>query len=394
MANDAYQRTKPHMNIGTIGHHQHGKSTLTSAITRLLHDRNPVANRAYTVEEIDKAPEERARGGSANLAHIEYQTDERHYAHLDCPGRTDFIKNMITGTVQMDAAILVVSATDGVQPQTKEHVLLASRVGVPSVVVALNKCDLVDDSEVLDLVEVEVRELLNDNGYPGEGIPVVRVSALGALQGKKQWRESMGLLLKEIEAGCPIPRRAVDEPFFMPVESAHALDGKGTVVTGTIERGVLKVDDTVSVVGLKPTRTAAVASIEIFHKAAREGRAGEEVGLLLRDVEPDEVEHGQVLAATGSITPHQVFEAQVHFLSKEEGGRHTPVSKGYRPQFHFHTADVTGSMTFDQEMVMPGDNTSTKIELLFPIALERSQRFAVRESGRTIAYGRVARIVT
>ncbi|GGT42882.1 elongation factor Tu [Streptomyces purpureus] len=392
MASETYQRTKPHFNIGTIGHNQHGKSTLAAAITKVLHDRNPAVNHAYTMEEIDKAPEERTRGGSVNLAHIEYQTDKRHYAHLDCPGHSQFIKNMITGTVQMDAAILVVSAPDGVMPQTKEHVLLASRVGVPSIVVALSKVDLVDGSEVLDLTEVEVRSLLNDSGYPGDSVPVVRLSALGALQGNEQQCENVLALLKDVEARCPIPKRAPEKPFFMPVERAHALDGKGTIVTGRIERGTLKVNDTVSLVGILPTRTAAVSSIEIFRKAASEGRAGEEVGLLLRDVPSGEVQHGQVLAATGSVTPHLAFEAEVYFLSKDEGGRHTPVFKGYRPQFYVNTADVTGTMAFDEEMVMPGDRVSTKVELIVPIALERSQRFAIRESGRTVAYGRVSKI--
>ncbi|MEU3772953.1 elongation factor Tu [Streptomyces sp. NPDC032472] len=394
MPDEAYQRTKPHINIGTIGHHQHGKSTLTAAITHLLHDRNPAVNRAHTVEEIDKSPDERARRSSSDVAHVEYQTEERHYAHLDCPGHVDFIRNMIIGTVQMDAAILVVSAPEGVQEQTREHVLLASRVGVPSVVVALTKCDLVEDDQALARVEAAVRDLLNDNGYPGEGIPVVPVSALGALEGNERWRESVSDLLKEMETGLPLPRRAVDQPFSMPVESAHARDAEGTVVTGKIERGMVKVDDTVSVVGLGPTRTATVAGIEIFRKTAREGRAGEEVGLLLRGVGPDEVVHGQVLAEPGSVTPHQVFEAQVHFLSQEEGGRHTPVSRGYRPQFFFHTADVTGALDFEAEELQPGSNATVRIELMSPIALERGQRFAVRESGLTVAFGRVARIIS
>ncbi|MEW2412397.1 elongation factor Tu [Streptomyces sp. NPDC046866] len=392
MASEAYQRTKPHINIGTIGHHQHGKSTLTAAITHLLHDRDPEANRAHTVEEIDKSPDERARHGSADVAHIEYQTDERHYAHLDCPGHLDFIRNMIIGTVQMDAAILVVSAADGVQEQTREHVLLASRVGVPSLVVAITKCDLVEDDQALERVEAAVRDLLDDNGYPGEGVRVVRVSALGALQGAARWRESVSDLLKEMEAGLPLPQRAVDQPLYMPVESAHARDGNGTVVTGKIDRGVVKAGDTVEVVGLGPTRTATVAGIEIFRKTADEGRAGEEVGLLLHGVEPDEVVHGQVLAAPGSLTPHRAFEAQVHFLSQEEGGRHTPVSQGYRPQFFFHTADVTGTLDFDPDELPPGSNHTVRIELMSPIALERGQRFAVRESGRTVAFGRVSRI--
>ncbi|MEU6867256.1 elongation factor Tu [Streptomyces sp. NPDC046876] len=395
MTDEAYQRTKPHINIGTIGHHQHGKSTLTAAITHVLHDLNPAVNRAHTVEEIDKAPDERARRSSSDVAHVEYQTEERHYAHLDCPGHVDFIRNMIIGTDQMDAAILVVSASEGVQEQTREHVLLASRVGVPSVVVAITKCDLVDDSEAIARVEAAVRDLLDDNGYPGEGIRVVRVSALGALEGNERWRESVSELLKEMEAGTPLPRRAVDQPFYMPVESAHPREaGQGTVVTGKIERGMVKVDDTVSVVGLGPTLTATVAGIEIFRKTAREGQTGEEVGLLLHGVEPDEVVHGQVLAEPGSITPHQVFEAQVHFLSEEEGGRHTPVSKGYRPQFFFHTADVTGTLDFEPDELPPGSNHTVRIELMSPIAVERGQRFAVRESGLTVAFGRVSRVIT
>ncbi|MHB1066243.1 MAG: elongation factor Tu [Candidatus Nanopelagicales bacterium] len=397
MAKARFERTKPHVNIGTIGHIDHGKTTLTAAITKVLHDKYPDVNPFTPFDMIDKAPEERQRGITISIAHVEYQTEARHYAHVDCPGHADYIKNMITGAAQMDGAILVVAATDGPMPQTKEHVLLARQVGVPSIVVALNKCDMVDDEELIELVEMEVRELLSIYEFPGDDLPVVRVAAFPALQGDAKWGESILELMNAIDTYIPTPEREVDKPFLMPVEDVFTITGRGTVVTGRIERGIVKVNEEIEIVGIHPgpaTKTV-VTGVEMFRKLLDEGQAGENVGLLLRGVKREDVERGQVCCKPGSITPHTEFEAQVYILSKDEGGRHTPFFNNYRPQFYFRTTDVTGVVTLPEgkDMVMPGDNTEMLVDLIQPIAMEEGLRFAIREGGRTVGAGRVTKIL-
>ncbi|MBV9493919.1 MAG: elongation factor Tu [Acidobacteria bacterium] len=395
MAKAKFERTKPHVNIGTIGHIDHGKTTLTAAITKVLHDKYPTLNEASAFDQIDKAPEERQRGITISIAHVEYQTESRHYAHVDCPGHADYIKNMITGAAQMDGAILVVSAADGPMPQTREHVLLARQVGVPYIVVALNKADMVDDEEILELVELEVRELLTSNEFPGDDLPVVRVSALKALEGDAEWGEKLMGLMDAVDEYIPLPERAIDKPFLMPVEDIFSISGRGTVVTGRIERGVVKVGEEVEIVGIRPTQKKVVTGVEMFRKLLDQGQAGDNVGLLLRGIERKDVERGQVLAKPGSITPHTKFKAEVYILTKEEGGRHTPFFNGYRPQFYFRTTDVTGTAQLVEgaEMVMPGDNTSLTINLIHPIAMEKGLRFAIREGGRTVGAGTVTDII-
>ena len=392
MAKAKFERTKPHVNIGTIGHIDHGKTTLTAAITKVLHDAFPDVNPFTPFDQIDKAPEERQRGITISIAHVEYQTAARHYAHVDCPGHADYIKNMITGAAQMDGAILVVAATDGPMPQTKEHVLLARQVGVPSLVVALNKCDMVDDDEILELVELEVRELLSAYEYDGDNIPVVRVAAFPALNGDEKWSGSILELMAAVDVAIPTPERDVEKPFLMPVEDVFTITGRGTVVTGRIERGIVKVNEEIEIVGIRPTTSkTTVTGVEMFRKLLDEGQAGENVGLLLRGTKRDDVERGQVLCKPGSVTPHTEFEANVYILSKDEGGRHTPFFDNYRPQFYFRTTDVTGVVTLPEgtEMVMPGDNTEMKVDLIQPIAMEEGLRFAIREGGRTVGAGRV-----
>ena len=396
MAKAKFERSKPHVNIGTIGHIDHGKTTLTAAISKVLHDKYPDLNEASPFDSIDKAPEEKQRGITISIAHIEYQTEQRHYAHVDCPGHADYVKNMITGAAQMDGAILVVAATDGPMPQTKEHVLLARQVGVPYIVVALNKADMVDDEEILELVEMEVRELLSDYDFPGDDVPVVKVSALKALEGDAQWGESVLELMNAVDEAIPEPEREIDKPFLMPVEDVFTITGRGTVVTGRIERGILNVNEEVEIVGIREEKTTTtVTGIEMFRKLLDEGRAGENVGLLLRGTKREDVERGQVICKPGSITPHTEFEAQVYILSKEEGGRHTPFYDSYRPQFYFRTTDVTGVVSLPEgtEMVMPGDNTDMKVELIQPIAMEDGLKFAIREGGRTVGAGRVTKIL-
>ncbi|HEY3873340.1 MAG TPA: elongation factor Tu [Actinocrinis sp.] len=396
MAKAKFERTKPHVNIGTIGHIDHGKTTLTAAITKVLHDKYPNLNAVSAFDQIDKAPEERQRGITISIAHVEYQTEKRHYAHVDCPGHADYIKNMITGAAQMDGAILVVAATDGPMPQTKEHVLLARQVGVPYIVVALNKADMVDDEEILELVELEVRELLTTYEFPGDDVPVVRVSALKALEGDKEWGDALLQLLDQVDEAIPQPEREIDKPFLMPIEDVFTITGRGTVVTGRIERGVIKVNETVDIVGIHETKqTTTVTGVEMFRKLLDEGQAGENVGLLLRGTKRDEVERGQVVIKPGTITPHTDFEGQVYILSKDEGGRHTPFFNNYRPQFYFRTTDVTGVVTLPEgtEMVMPGDNTTMSVALIQPIAMEEGLKFAIREGGRTVGAGRVVKIV-
>ncbi|MGW3667024.1 elongation factor Tu [Streptomyces sp. NPDC005141] len=395
MAKAKFERTKPHVNIGTIGHIDHGKTTLTAAITKVLHDRFPGLNPYTPFDQIDKAPEERQRGITISIAHVEYQTESRHYAHVDCPGHADYIKNMITGAAQMDGAILVVAATDGPMPQTKEHVLLARQVGVPYIVVALNKTDMVDDEEILELVELEVRELLSEYEFPGDDVPVVRVSALKALEGDPEWSASILELLAAVDAFVPEPVRDVDRPFLLPIEDVFTITGRGTVVTGRIERGVLKVNSEVEIIGIHEQKTrTTVTGVEMFRKLLDEGRAGENVGLLLRGVRREEVERGQVVIKPGSVTPHTRFEARAYILSKDEGGRHTPFFDNYRPQFYFRTTDVTGVVTLPKgtEMVMPGDNTTMEVELIQPIAMEEGLKFAIREGGRTVGAGQVTKI--
>ncbi|MBU6244558.1 MAG: elongation factor Tu [Actinomycetales bacterium] len=396
MAKAKFERTKPHVNIGTIGHIDHGKTTLTAAITKVLHDKYPDVNPFTPFDMIDKAPEERQRGITISIAHVEYQTEARHYAHVDCPGHADYIKNMITGAAQMDGAILVVAATDGPMPQTKEHVLLARQVGVPSIVVALNKCDMVDDEDLLELVEMEVRELLSSYEFPGDDIPVVRVAAFPALQGDAKWGEAILELMNAVDSYIPTPEREVDKPFLMPVEDVFTITGRGTVVTGRIERGIVKVNEEVEIVGIRPgpPSKTTVTGVEMFRKLLDEGQAGENVGLLLRGTKREDVERGQVVCKPGSITPHTEFDAQVYILSKDEGGRHTPFFNNYRPQFYFRTTDVTGVVTLPEgkDMVMPGDNTDMKVELIQPIAMEEGLRFAIREGGRTVGAGRVTKI--
>jgi elongation factor Tu len=393
MAKEKFERTKPHLNIGTIGHIDHGKTTLTAAITRVLADRNPNVT-ATAFDQIDKAPEERARGITISIAHVEYETDGRHYAHVDCPGHADYIKNMITGAAQMDGAILVVAATDGPMPQTREHVLLARQVGVPYIVVALNKADMVDDEEILELVELEVRELLNEYEFPGDDTPIVRVSALKALEGDGAWGEKIVELMSEVDNYIPEPTRDIDKPFLMPIEDVFSITGRGTVVTGRVERGIVKVGEEIEIVGLRDTTKTTCTGVEMFRKLLDEGRAGDNIGALLRGTKKEEVERGQVLAKPGSITPHTDFEAQVYVLTKEEGGRHTPFFANYHPQFYFRTTDVTGTIALPSgtEMVMPGDNTEMTVCLQKPIAMEEGLRFAIREGGRTVGAGRVVKI--
>jgi elongation factor Tu len=396
MAKEKFDRSKPHVNVGTIGHVDHGKTTLTAAITRVLASKGTASFVAF--DQIDKAPEERERGITIATAHVEYSTDKRHYAHVDCPGHADYVKNMITGAAQMDGAILVVSAADGPMPQTREHILLARQVGVPYIVVALNKVDMVDDPELLDLVELEVRELLSSYDFPGDDIPVVRVSALKALESgdhSSEWGKKIIELMDAVDNYIPLPERAIDKPFLMPVEDIFSISGRGTVVTGRIERGVVKVGEEVEIVGIRPTQKKVVTGVEMFRKLLDQGQAGDNVGLLLRGVERKDVERGQVCAKPGSITPHTKFKAEVYILTKEEGGRHTPFFNGYRPQFYFRTTDVTGTAQLAEgaEMVMPGDNTSLTINLIAPIAMEKGLRFAIREGGRTVGAGTVTDIL-
>jgi len=396
VAKAKFERTKPHINIGTIGHIDHGKTTLTAAITKVLHDKMPDVNPYTPFDQIDKAPEEKQRGITISISHVEYQTEKRHYAHVDCPGHADYIKNMITGAAQMDGAILVVAATDGPMPQTREHVLLARQVGVPYIVVALNKSDMVEDEELLELVELEVRELLSKQEYPGDELPVVRVSALKALEGDPKWTEALLKLLDAVDESIPEPQREIDKPFLMPIEDVFTITGRGTVVTGRVERGVLKPNEEVEIVGIRDkSQKTVVTGIEMFRKVLDEARAGENVGLLLRGVKREEVERGMVVIKPGTTTPHTEFEATVYVLSKEEGGRHTPFFQNYRPQFYFRTTDVTGVVTLPEgtEMVMPGDNTTMTVKLIQPVAMEEGLRFAIREGGRTVGAGRVTKII-
>ncbi|MEZ5097406.1 MAG: elongation factor Tu [Nocardioides sp.] len=395
MAKAKFERTKPHVNIGTIGHIDHGKTTLTAAITKVLHDKYPDLNPFTPFDEIDKAPEERQRGITISIAHVEYQTEARHYAHVDCPGHADYIKNMITGAAQMDGAILVVAATDGPMPQTREHVLLARQVGVPAIVVALNKCDMVDDEELIELVEMEVRELLTEYEFPGDDIPVVRVAAFPALNGDEKWGATVAELMDAVDSYIPTPERDTEKPFLMPVEDVFTITGRGTVVTGRIERGIVKVNEEVEIVGIRAESIkTTVTGVEMFRKLLDEGQAGENVGLLLRGTKREDVERGMVVIKPGTTTPHTNFDASVYILSKEEGGRHTPFFNNYRPQFYFRTTDVTGVVTLPEgtEMVMPGDNTEMAVELIQPIAMDEGLRFAIREGGRTVGAGRVTKI--
>ena len=393
MAKEKFERSKPHINVGTIGHIDHGKTTLTAAITKTLAKNDPmVAFRSF--DSIDNAPEEKARGITIATAHVEYQTEKRHYAHVDCPGHADYIKNMITGAAQMDGAILVVAATDGPMPQTREHILLARQVGVPSIVVFLNKCDAVEDEELLELVELEVRELLSSYGFPGDEVPVVRGSALKALDEEEEWVAKITELMKAVDEYVPLPEREIDKPFLMPIEDIFSISGRGTVVTGRIDRGIVKVGEELEIVGFRPTFKTVITGVEMFKKLLDEGQAGDNVGLLLRGTKKDEVERGQVVAKKGSITPHTEFSGEVYILTKEEGGRHTPFFNGYRPQFYFRTTDVTGSSSMPEgvEMVLPGDNVNLQIELITPVALEKGLRFAIREGGRTVGAGTVTEI--
>ena len=393
MAKEKFERNKPHINVGTIGHIDHGKTTLTAAITKTLAKNDPaVTYRSF--DSIDNAPEEKARGITIATAHVEYQTSNRHYAHVDCPGHADYIKNMITGAAQMDGAILVVAATDGPMPQTREHILLARQVGVPFIVVFLNKCDAVEDDELVELVEMEVRELLTSYGFPGDDVPVVRGSALKALEEDDAWVAKIEELMAKVDEYIPVPKRDVDKPFLMPIEDIFSISGRGTVVTGRIERGIVKVGEELEIVGFTPTFKTVITGVEMFKKLLDDGQAGDNVGLLLRGTKKDEVERGQVVAKKGSILPHTKFNAEVYVLTKDEGGRHTPFFNGYRPQFYFRTTDVTGSSSLPEgvEMVMPGDNVSLKIELITPVALEKGLRFAIREGGRTVGAGTVTEI--
>jgi elongation factor Tu len=394
MAKAKFERTKPHVNVGTMGHIDHGKTTLTAAITRTLMERVGGANTFTDFENIDKAPEERERGITIQIAHVEYETSERHYAHVDMPGHADYIKNMITGAAQVDGAILVVSAADGPMPQTREHVLLARQVGVPSIVVFLNKVDMVDDEELLDLVELEVRDLLTEYEFPGDDVPVVRGSALKALDGDSDSQDQVMELMGAVDSFIPQPERDTEKPFLMSIEDVFSITGRGTVVTGRIEQGILHVNEEVEIVGIRATQKSVATGIEMFRKLLDEGVAGDNVGVLLRGIGKDQVERGQVLAKPGSITPHTDFEAQVYVLTKEEGGRHNPFFPGYRPQFYFRTTDVTGSITLPEgtQMVMPGDNTEMTVELIAPIAMDEGLRFAIREGGRTVGAGRVVKI--
>ncbi len=394
MAKQKFERTKPHVNVGTIGHVDHGKTTLTAAITQILAKANSKIE-VRTFDSIDNAPEERERGITIATAHVEYETENRHYAHVDCPGHADYVKNMITGAAQMDGAILVVSAADGPMPQTREHILLARQVGVPNIVVFLNKVDMVDDPELLDLVELEVRELLSKYEFPGDEIPIVRGSALKALEGDGEAEKGILELLAAVDEYIPVPEREIDKPFLMPVEDIFTISGRGTVVTGRVERGQVKVGEEMEIVGIRDTFKRVVTGVEMFKKMLDEGQAGDNVGLLLRGTDKDDVERGQVVAAPGSITPHKVFKAEAYILTKEEGGRHTPFFKGYRPQFYFRTTDVTGSVELPAgtEMVMPGDNVSVDVELITPIAMEKGLRFAIREGGHTVGAGTIAEVV-
>jgi elongation factor Tu len=394
MSKEKFDRSKPHVNIGTIGHVDHGKTTLTAAITKVLAKHNPkIQVRAF--DSIDNAPEEKARGITIATAHVEYETANRHYAHVDCPGHADYVKNMITGAAQMDGAILVVAATDGPMPQTREHILLARQVGVPAMVVFMNKVDMVDDAELLELVELEVRELLSSYEFPGDDIPIVQGSALGGLNGEPQWEAKIDELMAAVDSYIPTPQRETDKPFLMPVEDIFTIQGRGTVATGRIERGIVKVNEQVEIVGIRDTRNTVVTGVEMFKKLLDEGVAGDNVGLLLRGVDRKDIERGQVIAKPGTITPHTKFKAEAYVLTKEEGGRHTPFFTGYRPQFYFRTTDVTGVANLPQgvEMVMPGDNIQMEIELIAPIAMEKGLRFAIREGGRTVGAGTVSEIV-
>ncbi|WP_022917250.1 elongation factor Tu [Ruania albidiflava] len=395
MAKAKFERTKPHLNIGTIGHVDHGKTTLTAAISKVLADKYPDVNTASAYDAIDNAPEEKQRGITINVSHQEYQTEKRHYAHVDAPGHADYIKNMITGAAQMDGAILVVAATDGPMAQTREHVLLARQVGVPYLLVALNKSDMVDDEEILELVEMEVRELLSSQDFPGDDVPVIRVSALKALEGDPQWVKSIEDLMDAVDENVPDPVRDIDKPFLMPIEDVFTITGRGTVVTGRVERGQLKVNEEVEIVGIRPSQKTTITGIEMFRKLLDTADAGENVGLLLRGTKREDVERGQVVVKPGSITPHTNFEAQVYILAKDEGGRHNPFYSNYRPQFYFRTTDVTGVITLPEgtEMVMPGDNTEMTVELIQPIAMEEGLGFAIREGGRTVGSGRVTKII-
>ena len=393
MAKAKFERSKPHVNIGTIGHVDHGKTTLTAAISKVLSDRGLAEKVDF--ENIDQAPEERERGITINTAHIEYQTASRHYAHVDCPGHADYVKNMITGAAQMDGAILVVSAADGPMPQTREHILLARQVGVPYIVVFLNKVDMVDDEELLELVEMEVRELLTEYSFPGDDIPIIKGSALGALNGEAQWEDRIMELMDSVDSYIPTPERPVDQAFLMPIEDVFTITGRGTVVTGRVERGIVKVGEEVEIVGIRPTAKTTVTGVEMFRKLLDSGQAGDNIGALLRGTKKEEVERGQVLAKPGSVSPHTSFKSEVYVLTKDEGGRHTPFFTGYKPQFYFRTTDITGEVNLPDgvEMVMPGDNIEMSVQLIHPIAMEEGLRFAIREGGRTVASGVVATIV-
>ncbi|GIV22923.1 MAG: elongation factor Tu [Bacteroidia bacterium] len=394
MSKEVFVRDKEHVNVGTIGHVDHGKTTLTAAITKVLAKKGLAQERSY--DSIDNAPEEKERGITINTAHVEYQTDKRHYAHIDCPGHADYVKNMVTGAAQMDGAILVVAATDGPKAQTREHILLARQVGVPYIVVFLNKVDMVDDEELLELAEMEIRDLLNFYGYPGDTTPIIRGSALGALNGDPKWEAKILELMEVLDTYIPTPQRIIDKPFLMPVEDVVSITGRGTVVTGRIERGKIKLNEPVDIVGLREEKlTSVVTGIEMFRKLLDEGQAGDNVGLLLRGIDKDQVRRGMVVCAPNSVTPHKKFKAEVYILTKEEGGRHTPFTNNYRPQFFFRTADVTGTIKLptDVPMVMPGDNVSIEVELIYPIAMEKGLRFAIREGGRTIGAGQVTEIL-
>ena len=393
MAKEKFERSKPHVNVGTIGHVDHGKTTLTAALTTILAKKFGGAAKAY--DQIDNAPEEKARGITINTSHVEYETETRHYAHVDCPGHADYVKNMITGAAQMDGAILVVSAADGPMPQTREHILLARQVGVPYIIVFMNKCDMVDDAELLELVEMEIRDLLNKYEFPGDDVPIVQGSALKALEGDAAYKEKIFELAAALDSYIPTPERAIDKPFLLPIEDVFSISGRGTVVTGRVERGIIKVGEEIEIVGLKPTQKTTCTGVEMFRKLLDEGQAGDNVGVLLRGTKREEVERGQVLAKPGTITPHTKFKAEVYVLSKEEGGRHTPFFANYRPQFYFRTTDVTGAVTLADgvEMVMPGENVAITVELIAPIAMEEGLRFAIREGGRTVGAGVVASII-
>ncbi|WP_371187036.1 elongation factor Tu [Thalassotalea maritima] len=393
MAKEKFERSKPHVNVGTIGHVDHGKTTLTAAISAVLTKTHGGEVRDFA--QIDNAPEERERGITINTSHIEYDTADRHYAHVDCPGHADYVKNMITGAAQMDGAILVVAATDGPMPQTREHILLSRQVGVPYIIVFMNKCDMVDDEELLELVEMEVRELLSEYDFPGDDLPVVQGSALGALNGEAQWEEKVLELANHLDTYIPEPERAIDGDFILPIEDVFSIQGRGTVVTGRVERGIIRVGDDVEIVGIKDTTSTTCTGVEMFRKLLDEGRAGENCGVLLRGTKRDEVQRGQVLAKPGSITPHTKFESEVYVLTKDEGGRHTPFFKGYRPQFYFRTTDITGAVELPEgvEMVMPGDNLKFVVELINPIAMDEGLRFAIREGGRTVGAGVVSKII-